>query len=165
MRQETVKVFSEHGLSITIFINLKKVNFLDITMDLENEIYKPYRKPGDRPRYVHTQSNHPPQILKNIPAGIEKRLVMNSCNEEVFLEAVTDYQNELERCGYSYKMAYNPPAQPPATTARRRGGRRVTWFNPPYSLDVATNMAREFFRIGRQTLPTWSSPPQHLQQI
>ena len=131
MRQEIVKVFSEHGLGITIFINLKKVNFLDITMDLENEIYKPYRKPGDRPRYVHSQSNHPPQILKNIPAGIEKRLVMNSCNEEVFLEAVTDYQDELERCGYSYKMAYNPPAQPPATTGRRRGGRRVTWFNPP----------------------------------
>ena len=78
---------------------------------------------------------------------------MNSCNEDVFLEAVTDYQNELERCGYSYKMAYNPPAQPPAITGRRRGGRRVTWFNPPYSMDVATNVAREFLELVDKHFP------------
>ena len=71
MRQKIVKVFSDHGLSITIFINLKAVNFLDVTLDLEKNVYKPYRKPGDKPRYVHSQSNHPPQVLKNIPAGIE----------------------------------------------------------------------------------------------
>ena len=123
-------VFNEYGLSITIFINLKKVNFLDATLDLEKEIYKPYRKPGDRPLYVDSQSNHPPQIIKNIPAGIEIRLVLNSCNEEVFLEAVPDYQNELERCGYSYKLAYNPPVQPTAKTGSRRVSRSVTWFNP-----------------------------------
>ena len=74
-------------------------------------------------------------------------------SEDVFLEAVTDYQNELERCGYSYKMAYNPPAQPPAITGRRRGGRRVTWFNPPYSMDVATNVARDFLELVDKHFP------------
>ena len=49
MRQMITNVFNEYGLNITIFINLKKVNFLDVTLDLEKEIYKPYRKPGDRP--------------------------------------------------------------------------------------------------------------------
>ena len=49
MRQKIVKVFSDHGLSITIFINLKAVNFLDITLNLENYTYKPYRKPGNKP--------------------------------------------------------------------------------------------------------------------
>ena len=88
MRQKIVKVFSDHGLSITIFINLKAVNFLDVTLDLEKNVYKPYRKPGDKPRYVHSQSNHPPQVLKNIPAGIERRLRNISCNEKVFNEAV-----------------------------------------------------------------------------
>jgi hypothetical protein len=73
-------VFSDHGLSITIFINLKAVNFLDITLNLENNTYKPYRKPGDKPVYVHSQSNHPPQVIKNLPAGIERRLRNISCN-------------------------------------------------------------------------------------
>ena len=34
MRQQIIRIFSEHGLSITIFINLKSVNFLDVTLDL-----------------------------------------------------------------------------------------------------------------------------------
>ena len=66
---------------------------------------------------------------------------------------VTDYQKELDRCGYTYKMAYNPPVQPPATAGRRRGGRRVTWFNPPYSPDVATNVAKEFLELVDQHFP------------
>ena len=34
VRQKIVQIFREHGLSITIFINLKTVNFLDVTLDL-----------------------------------------------------------------------------------------------------------------------------------
>jgi hypothetical protein len=48
------------------------VDFLDITLDLEKNIFKLYRKPGDR------------QVIKNIPKGIERRLMKNFCNEEVF---------------------------------------------------------------------------------
>ena len=138
MRQMITKVFSEYGMSITIFINLKKVNFLDITLDLENDIYKPYRKPGDRPLYVHSQSNHPPQVIKNIPAGIERRLIQNSCNEEVFLEAVPDYQNELERCGYDHKLAYNPPVQPATKSVRR---------NPPLQSGCSHKCGQGVFRV------------------
>jgi hypothetical protein len=125
MRQKIVEIFREHGLSITIFINLKTVNFLDVTLDLVKNEYKPYRKPGDKPSYVHSQSNHPPQVLKNIPAGIERRLVQISCNEEVFKAAIPDYQKELDRCGYNYKLTYSQPVnttnQP---TRRKRGGQK-----------------------------------------
>ena len=154
MRQAIVKVFSEHGFGITIFINLKRVDFLDITLDLEKGTFKPYRKPGDRPRYVHSQSNHPPQVIKNIPAGIERRLVQNSCNEEVFLEAIPDYQAELDRCGYAYKLSYRQPMVP-ATQPRKRKNRskRVTWFNPPFSLDVATNVAKEVLELVDKHFP------------
>ena len=92
MRQQIIQIFREHGLSITIFINLKTVNFLDVTLDLAKNEFKPYRKPGDKPLYVNSQSNHPPQVLKNIPLGIERRLVQMSCNEEVFNAVVQDYQ-------------------------------------------------------------------------
>ena len=77
---------------ITIEINLTRVDFLDVTLDLETSLFKPYRKPGDRPLYVSAYSNHPPQVLKNIPAGIERRLSDNSANKQVFYEAAPVYQ-------------------------------------------------------------------------
>jgi hypothetical protein len=50
MRQAIVRVFSENGLGITNFINLKRVDFLDITLDLEKNIFKPYSIPGGHSR-------------------------------------------------------------------------------------------------------------------
>ena len=73
LRQKVVTIFGEFGLRITSTANLKVVQFLDVTLDLESEVYKPYIKPGDRPLYVNSQSNHPPSILKNIPLAVNKR--------------------------------------------------------------------------------------------
>jgi hypothetical protein len=104
LKQNIVKIFADQDLGITIEINLKRVNFLDVTLDLESGLYKPYRKPGDRPLYVTAHSNHPPLILKNLPLGIERRLSDNSSNEHVFNEAIPVYQAELARCGYSHQL-------------------------------------------------------------
>ena len=35
----------------------------------------------------------------------------------------------------------------PADQSRRRRCTRITWFNPPYSLDVATNVAKEVLEL------------------
>ena len=106
LRQAIIRVFREHNLSITIEAGLARVNFLDVTLDLTRGIYKPYRKPGDKPQYVNAWSNHPPRVLENIPIGINKRLCEISSNEEVFLEAIPPYQAELDRCGYSHKLVW-----------------------------------------------------------
>ena len=84
LRQEIINIFKKHGLKITISTGLQRVNFLDVTLDLETGVHKPYRKPGDKPLYVNAVSNHPQAILKNIPLGINRRLVEISSNEEVF---------------------------------------------------------------------------------
>jgi hypothetical protein len=93
-RLNIVKTFTEQDLGITIEINLKRVNFLDVTLDLESGLYKPYRKPGDRPLYVSAHSNQPPLILK-----------------------------------------------------KKSRKKRITWFNPPYSMDAATNIGRTFLKL------------------
>ena len=41
----------------------KKVKFLDIYLDLEKEEYGHFRKPGDTPIYVGSESNHPKKVL------------------------------------------------------------------------------------------------------
>ena len=63
------------------------MDFLDVSFDLKHDTYKPYMKPNNDPVYIHRKSNHPPSIVKQIPAMISKRLSELSKNEQVFEEA------------------------------------------------------------------------------
>ena len=45
IQKEICKVFAKNNLRITIEANKKIVNFLDVTLDLTTEKYKPYLKP------------------------------------------------------------------------------------------------------------------------
>ena len=48
-KKEICKIFKQNDLSITIDVNHKVVNFLDVTLDLSSELYKPFMKPKDCP--------------------------------------------------------------------------------------------------------------------
>ena len=43
---------------------MRQVDFLNITLDLTNDIYKPYKKPNNKTLYVNSKSNHPPTVIK-----------------------------------------------------------------------------------------------------
>ena len=62
----------------------------------------------------------------------------------MFNEAAIIYQNELDRCGFKHKLEYNPTQ---TSNCRKKRTRRVTWFNPPYSMNVATDVGREFLLL------------------
>ena len=49
----------QHGFQITIKINLKITDFLDIYFDLENDKFYPYRKPNDK-FYPYRKPNDTP---------------------------------------------------------------------------------------------------------
>ena len=53
--------------------NLKTVNYLDITLDLNTGTYKLYRNPNDKILYAHVKSNHPENILKNQEISMKTR--------------------------------------------------------------------------------------------
>ena len=67
LRKNTIAFFKQHGFQIAIEINLKVSDFLGIYFDLENDKFYPYRKPNDTPFYRHHESNHPLNILKQLP--------------------------------------------------------------------------------------------------
>ena len=67
----------ELGLQITAHSNLKIVNYLDVTLNLSTGKYQPYRKPGNYPLYINAKSNHPPSIIKYLPASNSNRISMN----------------------------------------------------------------------------------------
>ena len=73
-RKELYNVFEQFGLKITAEANLHVVNFVDVTFVLTTGKYKPYRKPNDNPLCIHKHSNHPPSILRQLPASINKRI-------------------------------------------------------------------------------------------
>ena len=139
---------------------MKIVDFLDITMDLQTSTYKPYTKPNNTPLYVHRESNHPPSIIKNIPESINRRLSTISSNEAIFDEAAPTYQKALDNSGYNFKLKYNPP-QPTDNTTKRSRKRNITWFNPPYSQNVTTNIGKKFLQLLDNCFP----PDHHLHKL
>ena len=105
----------------------------------------------DTPTYVHSKSNHPPAVIKNIPQGVNNRLNRISANQSVFDAAAPVYQEALSKSGYSHKLVYTPPET--CSTKKKTRRRKVTWFNPPYSLNVRTNIGQEFLRLIDKAFP------------
>ena len=74
-RKDYIKNFREDSvLNITCETNLKAGNFLDLTLNLTTGKYQSYIKPDNNPLYIKILSNHPPNIIKNLPDNMSKRI-------------------------------------------------------------------------------------------
>ena len=74
---------SLHGVdSLT---DLKIIDYLDTMLDLTLGLFKPYSKTNYIAWHIIAKSNHPPTILK--------RILSNSCNEQVFNAAAPIYKD------------------------------------------------------------------------
>ena len=79
-----IKIFKDNGLSVTVTSNITSADFLDLILNWKNESYQPFRKPNNDPIIIDINSNHPPQIFKQLPKSIFKILAENSLSKEVF---------------------------------------------------------------------------------
>ena len=129
-------------------VNLKSTDFLDAQFDLPTDRYFPYKKPNDTPMYVHKQSNHPANILKEIPKMTAKRLSKLSCNEEEFKKVSPEYESVLKAAGYDEKLTYTPDVP-----IRRNRRKRAIYYNPPFDLQVKTNVAKRFLHLVNKHFP------------
>ena len=100
IKKEICRIFNNNGLRITIEANKQIINFLDVTFNLNRTTYQPFTKPNTSLQYVHRESDHPPIITKNIPAGINKRLLSLSSDKASFDQAAHPYQKALDESGY-----------------------------------------------------------------
>ena len=82
------------------------VNFLDIQFNLLNVTFKPYRNPNNDPIYVHKNSYHPSQVLKELPKTIGERILTISSSREIFESSKIDYENTLKISGYKDRLVY-----------------------------------------------------------
>ena len=66
--------------------------------------------------HIHTKSNNPPNIIKQLPLSVEERLRELSSSKEIFEEAAIYYQEVLNKCGYQHQLKYEKE-----TTSRATG--------------------------------------------
>ncbi|PIK51687.1 hypothetical protein BSL78_11407 [Apostichopus japonicus] len=153
IRKHMISLFKELGLNITIDCNLKITNFLDVTFNLNTGKHYPYRKPNDHPVYIHRNSNHPPNIIRSLPASISRRISAISHDEEIFKKAAPAYEEALKSSNYTEGLSYI--AHQPTKNNRNRK-RNIIWFNPPFSSNVATNIGGTFLKLINKHFPKTS---------
>ena len=144
IKKKITKTFNEFDLDIVIECNKKVVDYLDVTFNLNDGTYRPYHKPDNNLQYINTQSNHPPNIIRQLPKTIEKRLSEHSSNEQIFNDAKPIYEKALKDAGYETTLTYTPPVDRPP---KRRRKRNIIWFNPPFNKAVQTNIAKRFLKL------------------
>ena len=119
--------------------------------------------------YINAQSNHPPNIIKQLPLSIEDRLRDLSSSKKIFEEAAIYYQDVLDKCGYKHKLKYEKedPQQNKNQQPRRNRARNIIWFNPPFSKSVSTNVAKYFLKLIDKHFPpqTGARPPHKFRKI
>ena len=68
------RAFKFLGFKIEISSNIRIVNFLDVTLDLSNNSYKPFIKTNQNPSYINVNSNPPKNIIKHISKAVNLRI-------------------------------------------------------------------------------------------
>ena len=98
--------------------------------------------------YIDIKSNHAPSTKKQIPVSISKRTSKLSSIEEVFNNNIGTYLDSLKRCEFQDKPVFIPetPSDPHANKRLKRR-RKIIWFNPPYSMNVKTNIGKVFLNL------------------
>ena len=140
VQKEMIDLFKQHHLNLEIKCNLKIVDYLNLTTGL----FKPYYKTNNIPRYVNAKSNHSPSILKEIQKSVSKCISTNFCDKQVFNAVTLFYNDILYKCGNSEKPTFEKEQH---THDRRNRGRNIIWYNPPFSKNVKTNIAKQFLHL------------------
>ena len=160
IKKEICRIFNNNSLRITIEANKQIINFLEVTFSLKRSTYQPFTKPNTSLQYVHRESNHPPITIKNIPAGINKRLSSLSSDKASFDQAAPPYQKALDESGYYYTLLYEP-----AKTCKRKNRQRnnILWYNPPLNKNTSTNIGHKFLALVDKHFPKKSQAQKNLQ--
>ena len=108
LRKRVISLFKEIGLSISVSVNMKRTDFLDIFLDLETGSYQPYRKPNETPVYININSNHPRSIKKQLPDMISDRISKLSSSKEIFTKESQLYETSLQSAGYFKPFQFKP---------------------------------------------------------
>ena len=65
-----------------------------------------------------------------------------SCDSDHFNKAAPDHNTALKKSGFNENIKYSP-----SQSKQRNKRRQIIWFNPPYSVNVKTNVGKLFMKL------------------
>ena len=154
IQKRIIRAFKFWGFRIEISSNIKIVNFLDVTLDLSNNSYKPFIKTNQNPSYININSNHPKNI-KQVPKAVNLRICKLSANEKIFQESSKRYIDVLKNSGFKEDFRFlkdditneiNKENNNYDQKNKNRK-RKVIWFNPPFCKLVNIDVGKYFLRL------------------
>ena len=83
-----------------------------------------------------------------------------------FNNNIRTYSDALKRCGFQEKPAFIPETPfSPNANERRKNRCKIIWFNPPYSINVKTNIDKVLYYLNilDKDSPLITSPPPPLR--
>ena len=106
-------------------------------------------------------SNHPPNVIKQIPQGIKKRLARISSTDADFKKATPMYQKALQDSGYNHTLikhtedqdAPEGSSQESNTTGNPRRKRKIIYYNPPFNQALKTKIGKVFLNLVKKHFP------------
>ena len=118
-----------------------------MTLKLNDGSFRPCDKPDDIIQYINKESNHPPYLIKHLPAYIEKRLLSNFSDEKIFQESAIYYEDTLNKAGYLDKVVHHAPSASNQENKNKNYQRNVIRFNLSYSKSATTRIAQSFLHL------------------
>ena len=155
IQKRIIRAFKFLGFKIEISSNIKIVNFLDVTLDLSNNSYKPFIKTNQNPSYININSNHPKNIIKQVPKAVNLRIYKLSVNEKIFKESIKRYIDALKNCGFKEDFRYlkediineiNKENNNYIQKNKNRK-RKIIWFNPTFCKLANIDVGKYFLRL------------------
>ena len=113
------------------------------------------RKPNNKTLYNDTNSNYPPTMIKHLPAAIGRQ-ISDISSKELSNKAKPHYESALKQSGHDKELIHTEHKKPVTHTiqnSRKNRQRNIIWFNPPYSMNVQTNIGREFLNLVSKHFP------------
>ena len=94
---------------------------------------------SNTPLYIHSKSNHPPPISKQLPSTTNRRISSLTCNENEFNKAKPYYESSLKNSGFNYTMKFEVPVE----NTRRNRNRKIVWSNLPIVICPSNILSKE----------------------
>ena len=153
LAKDVLKIFKDCGLSITSKTNLKIIEFLDVTFDLQNNSYKPYSKPDNLPVYIHKHSNQQLTIRNDLPKTMAKIMSDLSSRENIFCDAIP--KEALRKKGFTFDLVYTPKQTGYCNNneENKRQRQKIIWFNSQFSKIVKDNIGKRFPNLIKRHFP------------
>ena len=85
-----------------------------------------YMKLSNSRLYIHSESNNPPSIIKQLSSMINKCISNLSCNEHEFNKYKPLYESALKSSGFNYSMKFEAPVENARRNRKSYGSIRHT---------------------------------------